>query len=463
MITPLMGLLLPDVNVTLGPIWASELNTALSSIDSHDHTTGKGKKIPLSTGVNINADIDLTSTYNMINARSLRFLNNASVLIGTTDVGCVYEVAGDLWYNNGAGVPVHITSGAGLAFASLGTIGGDYGPGDPAEVSYSALLSEYTFTQDPGVAAAINTGDIYIYDTVLGGKYVHLKVKSGLIANYDFEFPDTLPSSDAVMVLSSTGKVTTTLQSLTAQSMFETGDYKESSKASLSTGWVWASGKTVGDASSNATERANTDTLALFTLYWTDYTDVTLPIYTSAGALSTRGATVGADWSAHKAISIPDRRGRTGVGRDDMGGVAANRITNAECGIVGTTLGASGGDQSHALTNSEIAVHDHAPTNHHHQGPSHGHSFSGYTAGLSGSGSDRFQVDHGSYTWNLNWGTNTQGEHTHSYSGGTANAGTGDTGNMSTTAQGGNNSAVSNGATHTNTQPVYICNVMIKL
>lgn len=44
-------------------------------------------------------------------------------------------------------------------------------------------------------------------------------------------------------------------------------------------------------------------------------------------------------------FNVPDRKGRVGVGRDDMGGTAANRITNAVSGIVGTTLGAAGGDQ----------------------------------------------------------------------------------------------------------------------
>lgn len=45
-------------------------------------------------------------------------------------------------------------------------------------------------------------------------------------------------------------------------------------------------------------------------------------------------------------FGIPDYRGRSGFGDDDMGGSAASRITNAGSGIVGTTLGASGGAQN---------------------------------------------------------------------------------------------------------------------
>jgi microcystin-dependent protein len=45
-------------------------------------------------------------------------------------------------------------------------------------------------------------------------------------------------------------------------------------------------------------------------------------------------------------FNVPDLRGRTVFGKDDMGGTAANRITNAVSGLAATTLGAVGGDQN---------------------------------------------------------------------------------------------------------------------
>lgn len=44
-------------------------------------------------------------------------------------------------------------------------------------------------------------------------------------------------------------------------------------------------------------------------------------------------------------FNLPDRRGRAAFGKDDMGGSAANRLTNAVSGVAGSTLGAAGGDQ----------------------------------------------------------------------------------------------------------------------
>jgi microcystin-dependent protein len=70
-------------------------------------------------------------------------------------------------------------------------------------------------------------------------------------------------------------------------------------------------------------------------------------------------------------FAAPDRRGRVPVGKDNMGGSAANRVTNAGSGVDGLTLGAVGGDQllqahTHTLTDPG---HVHTVTD-----PGHTHS-----------------------------------------------------------------------------------------
>lgn len=56
---------------------------------------------------------------------------------------------------------------------------------------------------------------------------------------------------------------------------------------------------------------------------------------------------------------VPDSRGRLDAGRDDMGGSAAGRITNAGSGCVGTTLGLACGGQNHTMTVGELVAHTH--------------------------------------------------------------------------------------------------------
>jgi microcystin-dependent protein len=53
-------------------------------------------------------------------------------------------------------------------------------------------------------------------------------------------------------------------------------------------------------------------------------------------------------------FNVPDLRGRVGIGKDDMGGSAANRITSAGSGITGTTLGSVGGSQTSAIAQANL-------------------------------------------------------------------------------------------------------------
>lgn len=113
-----------------------------------------------------------------------------------------------------------------------------------------------------------------------------------------------------------------------------TGDLKVSYGTSVLSGWVRANGRTIGSASSGATERANSDTQALFVYLWG--ADANLAV--SGG----RGANAAADYAANKTIALPDWRGRTLAGLDDMGNSAAGRLTATYFGAGATTLGGVG-------------------------------------------------------------------------------------------------------------------------
>ena len=58
---------------------------------------------------------------------------------------------------------------------------------------------------------------------------------------------------------------------------------------------------------------------------------------------------------------MPDLRGRTIAGRDNMGGSTASRLTAGLSGITGTTLGNSGGDEA-------LHLHTHTQNSHNHGG-----------------------------------------------------------------------------------------------
>lgn len=134
-------------------------------------------------------------------------------------------------------------------------------------------------------------------------------------------------------------------------SIFSTGDWKWRPSAETLAGWVRMNGKTIGNASSGASERANADTQALFVYAWQTYPDTKCPV------LGGRGASALSDFNAGKQITLLDMRGRGPVGLDDMGNAAAGRISTGNMGGSGeavTTGGAYGGESNHTLSQGEL-------------------------------------------------------------------------------------------------------------
>lgn len=119
-------------------------------------------------------------------------------------------------------------------------------------------------------------------------------------------------------------------------------------------GWSYADGTTIGNASSGA-DFADDEALSLFTHLWTYYDNTHLPILTSAGGASARGASASADWAANKRMTLPDMRGRAAVARDNEGGSSANVITDTEADSAGGTFG----EETHTLTEAEMPAHTH--------------------------------------------------------------------------------------------------------
>jgi microcystin-dependent protein len=114
--------------------------------------------------------------------------------------------------------------------------------------------------------------------------------------------------------------------------------------ATAPTGWAILTGasavRTIGDASSGAS-LASATTSDLFTLLWNSMADG------QAAVSSGRGATAAADFAAHKTITIPDPRGRALIGAGTGSGLTAR------------THGATGGAETHQLSEAELASHAH--------------------------------------------------------------------------------------------------------
>ena len=118
-----------------------------------------------------------------------------------------------------------------------------------------------------------------------------------------------------------------TAAKLSSDAAFSAGMVMPFAGTSAPTGWLLAYGQAVSR---------------------TTYADLFTAISTTYG--SGDGSTT---------FNLPDLRGRTIAGQDDMGGSSANRLTNQSGGLNGDTLGATGGAETHTLTTSQMPSHSH--------------------------------------------------------------------------------------------------------
>lgn len=276
---------------------------------------------------------------------------------------------------------------------------------------------------------------------------------------------------------------------------------------SAPTGWVRGNGRTIGNASSGATERANADTETLYTLLWNSFSNSVLAIQDSAGSATSRGASAAIDYAANKRLPLPDYRGRVRVGLDAMGNSAAGRIGTIITSS--TTNGATGGSETVTLSISQIPSHDHGLGSHTHaisitsgvesndhthtliattsiqtgththtgttdSGGIHTHTyqvaaFSGTNAGAGGNSlasgtSTSTTGSDGAHTHAFTTGVDS-GSHTHSINAATTGRSLAHTHLVSGTsgASSGNTDASGGGGAHSNMPPAWLGTVIIKV
>lgn len=245
--TPYMSLTLPAPTVTVGPDWASQIVTALQTIDAHDHTSGKGAALS-STALNVTADLPFNA-HSLTGLLSSEYSDQGSALSASVHKSAIYSKGGDLWWNDQAGNQIRITASGAVNLGASGSIGGMDGS---AAVTYAAASKLFTFTQSSNFPAKVAHGDLLLYETTSGASQaLTLKVPAGFASAYSLTFPAALPAGNALLLVSNTGVLSYVTQptltgvTLTGAAALATPSAGSAVLAALSTdGW--------GDAKSAA-------------------------------------------------------------------------------------------------------------------------------------------------------------------------------------------------------------------
>jgi len=159
-----------------------------------------------------------------------------------------------------------------------------------------------------------------------GAYRARLTDEAGAVVYFDIPFVQALGPSEGSEGGGGGGSVD-------ADAIFQTGDMKWRPTSGTLTGWVRANGRTIGSATSGATERANADTQPLYEHLWNNFSNAVCAV--TGG----RGVSAASDFNANKSIAIYTMRGKGQRGLDDMGSSAAGVLTGGTPTVAGSSSG----------------------------------------------------------------------------------------------------------------------------
>ena len=179
--TTFMNLVLPTPGERLGPTWATDINTALTRIDQHDHSS-IGKKLGVAA-LTIDADLDFspgTSDYATLNKKYSGFTNNSGTLASASFPASIFVTGGNLFYNNSTGGQVQLTDGAALSSTGVSAI---------QFAKFADTLSSSSSTSPDTINVSDNAA-YYVCDTSSTEVFVRLPAASGAAAGRFFVIKD---------------------------------------------------------------------------------------------------------------------------------------------------------------------------------------------------------------------------------------------------------------------------------
>lgn len=198
--TPNMGLTIPVPGQETGPQWANDINASLTLIDAHDHTPGNG--VPITpAALNINANVQFNGNF-------ITNLGGGFFAVQSGDPSTnasIYSKGVDLYYKDGNGNVIQITSGGGVN----GSPGSISNLTSPASASYVSSGGTFVWQQGVSMAANMDMGTAILrypgsYPAP-SGNYIALQAPTSLATGYALTLPATLPSNAQSAMVFSTG------------------------------------------------------------------------------------------------------------------------------------------------------------------------------------------------------------------------------------------------------------------
>lgn len=213
-ISPNMNLPVPEVGVTPGPDWATNINSCMGAIDSHDHTPGHGVPIS-SSALSITSDLSLSNN-SLTNAKSVVFTAQPSF----STRQAIYVISPDLIYNDGNGNVVRITQ-SGSVSGATGTITGL--PSGTASAAYQAGSGTFQFQSSTNTPANGSFASLSIAQQTTSPNTITLKSPNSLASSYNFTLPTSVPAFTSLLAMNTSGVLSTVAYAIPTIQKFTSG------------------------------------------------------------------------------------------------------------------------------------------------------------------------------------------------------------------------------------------------
>mgnify|MGYP001610313480 CR=1 FL=1 len=188
-------------------VWDHLINEAFElRVDGHRHITGEGRPVPVA-GLNIDDDLSFGGLHSITDAVGVGLINNVNPLAAGEYI--LFATAGNLYFRNGSGFNVRITSSNALDMTTVGGIAGDYTT-QGAEVAFINASDSYTFKQQLGAGvrqyAKLEASGLLLYEhvphpgTPVPTTFVGLDSPAGLAGSYTLTFPAALPAAATTLI-----------------------------------------------------------------------------------------------------------------------------------------------------------------------------------------------------------------------------------------------------------------------
>ena len=196
---PNMSLVTPAQGGDSGT-WDDKINACFVLADAHDHTAGKGARVP-TAGLNINADVPMGG-FGITALGKITFNTIAAPVSGSKNL-FVNSADNELYWRSNAGVNVKLTSGASINTTLVGGIVGDYSSVGAA-LAYDDANKRYTFKTQTATWARTASGPIRIYEfNTSESVYVEHVAAAALAASYTVTWPVPPGAQTAIQMASS--------------------------------------------------------------------------------------------------------------------------------------------------------------------------------------------------------------------------------------------------------------------